>query len=136
MMRSIMVVPSVLVLSALAARLLHLGLEEEGAVDDDGLPGFQAGEDLHFTAQVAPATDGPHLERPLPRRDEHAPFVVESLERSRRDREDGGPGIPDGEPYAGGHPWPQHTRRVRQLDADRDRAGADFHLAADGEDTA
>src|SRR5438128_7687808 len=122
---------SVLMVPTLAARLLGLGLQEEGALDHDGLPGREPLDDLHFPCEIPPSPDRAWLERPLVARDEDGPGVVEPLDGCGRYRDHQCPAFTDREPGVRRHAGPEETVLVLEIDPDGDRARARIDAAAD-----
>src|SRR5262245_19340539 len=71
--------PSVLMVLALAACLLRLGLQEERSLHDDRLTRREPLQDLDLAAEVAPASDLTRFEDPLVTRQENSPALSDTL---------------------------------------------------------
>src|SRR5713101_302801 len=94
---------SVLMALALAAHLLGLGLQEEGAFDHDGLPGREPLDDLDFPGEVPPPADRARLEHSFASGKEDGPAVEEPLDRCGGDGHDHLAAVAEREPGARRH---------------------------------
>src|SRR5947199_1856588 len=124
-------VGSVLMMLALAARLLGLGLQEEGAFDHHGLSGGEPLDDLDFPGEIPPSPDRAWLERPLAAGDEDGPALVKPLDGCGRDRDHHCPAVTEREPGARRHAGPEETELVLEIDPDGDRARTRIEPPAD-----